>query len=68
MGEDHRAVLGAVIRSLAVQLGGVHLEEHVDKPAIGELGGVEGHLDHFGMIGLAAADLPVGRSRVVPPA
>ena len=60
MGEDHRAVLGAEIWSLAVELGGVvHLEEEIHQRGIGDLGGIKCHFHHFGVVGVAMADLLV---------
>jgi hypothetical protein len=42
MGEDHRAVLGAEVRPLAVLLGGVvHAEEQLDQGPVEDLGRVE---------------------------
>src|SRR5471032_1109759 len=62
MGEDHRTVLGAEVRSLAVLLGGVvHAEEQVHQAGIGHLRRVERHFHHFGMIGVVMAHLLVGR-------
>ena len=62
--EDGRAVLGPLVRALAVELGGVvgHGEEDLEQLAVAHLGGVEAHLDGFGVAGAAGADdVVVGR-------
>ena len=61
VGKDHRAVLGAEVRPLAVLLGGVvHPEEQLDEGGVGHFGGVKSHPHHLGMVGVAATDLAVG--------
>lgn len=48
--EDGGAVLGAGVHALAVLGGGVvHLVEELEEGAVGEEGGVEGHLEGFGV-------------------
>ena len=51
--EDGAAVLGARIHALAVRRRGVvHLVEEFEEGAVGEGGGVEGHLEGFGVCSL----------------
>ena len=60
--EDRRAILGADVIALAVELGRiVGGEEDVEQLVIGDRVGIEGDPDRLGMAGVAAADLPVGR-------
>ncbi len=60
--KDRRAVLGADIVALPVELGRiVGAEEDVEDLGIGNRRGIEFHLDRFGMAGAARTDLLVGR-------
>jgi len=60
--EDHRTVLGAEVRSLAVEGGGIMVgEEDFEQPPIGDALRVEGDLHHLGMAGVAAAHIMVAR-------
>ncbi len=46
--EDGRSVLSTGVHALSVGRGGVvHLVEELEKGGVGELGGVEGHLEGF---------------------
>lgn len=48
--EDGAAVLGAGVHALAVGRGGVvHFVEELEEGGVGEGGGVEGHLQGFGI-------------------
>src|SRR5437868_14488458 len=62
LGEDRRAILGADVIALTVELGRVVSgEEDVEQIVVADLIGSEGHADRFGMTGIAAADLAIGR-------
>ena len=53
---DARPILRSYIWTLAINFGWVvHFEEGIDELAIGNLAGVEEHLDGFGMPALSAA-------------
>ena len=61
VGEDHRAVLVADVRPLAVELGRVvDLEVLLDQVLVAHLGGVEDDLADLDVAGGAGADLLVG--------
>src|SRR5579862_9368475 len=65
--EDRRAVLRSIIRTLAVELGGiVVLPEHFEQFLVGELGGVVVHFDRLCVAGAVAAHILVGRIGEVP--
>ena len=68
-GEDGRAVLGAGVRPLAIQLGRVvgHREVDLQQLGIGHLARVVHHLDRLGMAGAARADGLVTCGRLVAP-
>ena len=68
--EDRRAVLGADVGTLAVELGRVmgDGEEHLQDLAERDLARVVRHLHRLGMAGAPAAHLLVGRIGGVPPA
>ena len=67
LGEDRRAILGADVIALAVELGRVvDREEDVEQVAIADLVGIEGDADRLGMAGVAAAYLLVGRIGGLP--
>ena len=60
--EDHRPVLAAPVRPLAVDLGGVvDGEEPVEKLFIADHGGIEGQLDGLGVPRPAGAYVFIGR-------
>src|SRR5215210_3120390 len=59
-GEDRRAILGADVIALAVELGRVvGREKDVEQVVVAQLLIVEGDSDRFGMAGVAAANLLV---------
>lgn len=61
--EDGAAVLGAGVHALAVRGGGVvHFVEEFEEGGVGEGGGVEGHLEGFGMSCPPRANGPVTRT------
>lgn len=56
--EDGAAVLGSGVHALAVRGGGVvHFVEEFEEGGVGEGGGVEGHLEGFGVLGVWSAHL-----------
>ncbi len=58
MVEDGAAVLRAAVHALAVLGGGVvHLVEELEEGGVGEEGGVEGHLEGFGVWGWRVVSL-----------
>ena len=61
--EDGAAVLGAGVHALAVRGGGVvHLVEEFEEGGVGEGGGVEGHLEGFGICGERWSDISTAQS------
>jgi len=66
VGEDNRAILGAVVNPLAVQGGGVvGLPEMLEQRRIVDLLGIEDNLDDLRMPGLTSANLLIGRIPLV---
>ena len=61
--EDRRAVLGAVVRPLPIQLGRIvgHLEEHLEQFPVRHHAGIVDHLHRLGVPGLTGAHLFIGR-------
>ena len=67
LGEDRRAILGADVAALAIELGRVMRREiDVEQVAKGQLGGVEHDLDRLGVAGIPAAHRLVGRLGGLP--
>jgi hypothetical protein len=65
--EDGGAILGSDVIALAVELGRVvSREEDVEQIVVAQLFGIEGDADRFGMAGVAAAHLAIGRVGDVP--
>ena len=61
--EDGAAVLGAGVHALAVRGGGVvHFVEEFEEGGVGEGGGVEGHLEGFGICGERWSDISTAQS------
>ena len=57
--EDAGAVLGSGVHALAVEGGGiVHLIEELEEGGVADGGGVEGHLEGFGVWMKSATHLP----------
>src|SRR5687767_9604356 len=60
--EDRRAVLGANVRPLPVQCGGIMVfPEHIEQPVVGDLSGIVLDLHHFGMTGPPGAYILISR-------
>jgi hypothetical protein len=60
MAENYRAVLGAYIRTLAVEGGGImHFEEQLNQARVSALCRIECYFDDLGVSGTVGADLSI---------
>src|SRR5258708_2951542 len=65
--KDRRAVLRSIVRTLAVELGGVVvLPEHLEQFLVGEFCGIVIYFDRLGVAGAVAAHVLIGRIGEVP--